>query len=142
MYHDIGKMVKPKLFIENQLGAKNPHDSMTPEDSRYVVLAHVTDGLELARKYALPKAVRDFIPMHQGTTLMAYFYSKAIQRDGNQEYVMIMNASGQSTRVNVTSGQTTDGLTIVTGDLEEGQTIDLNVSSTVLPRGPGGNFGG
>ncbi|MFN8373197.1 MAG: efflux RND transporter periplasmic adaptor subunit [Anaerolineae bacterium] len=68
--------------------------------------------------------------------------TQAIQRDGNQEYVMIMNASGQSTRVNVTSGQTTDGLTIVTGDLEEGQTIDLNVSSTVLPRGPGGNFGG
>ncbi|MDX2105646.1 MAG: HDIG domain-containing protein [Candidatus Melainabacteria bacterium] len=84
MYHDIGKMVKPKLFIENQLGAKNPHDLMTPEDSRDVVLAHVTDGLELARKYALPKAVRDFIPMHQGTTLMAYFYSKAIQRDGKE----------------------------------------------------------
>ncbi len=84
MYHDIGKMVKPKLFIENQLGAKNPHDSMTPEDSRDVVLAHVTDGIELARKYALPKAVRDFIPMHQGTTLMAYFYSKACQRDGKE----------------------------------------------------------
>lgn len=82
MYHDIGKMVKPKLFIENQLGAKNPHDSMSPEDSRDVVLAHVTDGIELARKHALPKAVRDFIPMHQGTTLMAYFYSKACQRDG------------------------------------------------------------
>jgi len=84
MYHDVGKMVKPKLFIENQLGAKNPHDSMTPEDSRDVVLAHVTDGIELARKYALPKAVRDFIPMHQGTTLMAYFYSKACQRDGKE----------------------------------------------------------
>lgn len=84
MYHDIGKMVKPKLFIENQLGAKNPHDTMTPEDSRDVVLAHVTDGIELAKKYALPKAVRDFIPMHQGTTLMAYFYSKACQRDGKE----------------------------------------------------------
>ncbi len=84
MYHDVGKMVKPKLFIENQLGAKNPHDTMTPEDSRDVVLAHVTDGIELAKKYALPKAVRDFIPMHQGTTLMAYFYSKACQRDGKE----------------------------------------------------------
>lgn len=84
MYHDVGKMVKPKLFIENQLGAKNPHDTMSPEDSRDVVLAHVTDGIELARKHALPKAVRDFIPMHQGTTLMAYFYSKACQRDGKE----------------------------------------------------------
>lgn len=82
MYHDIGKMVKAKFFIENQLGATNPHDSMTPEESRDRVLAHVTDGIELAKKYSLPKAVEDFIPMHQGTTLMAYFYHKACQRDG------------------------------------------------------------
>lgn len=82
LYHDVGKMVRPKFFIENQLGAVNPHDSMSPEDSRDRVLAHVTDGLELARKYSLPKAVSDFIPMHQGTTLMAYFYHKACERDG------------------------------------------------------------
>jgi len=82
LYHDIGKMVKAKFFIENQLGAANPHDSMTPEESRDRVLAHVTDGIELAKKYSLPKAVEDFIPMHQGTTLMAYFYHKACQRDG------------------------------------------------------------
>lgn len=82
LYHDIGKMVRPRYFIENQLGAKNPHDSMTPEESRDRVLAHVTDGIELAKKYALPKVVQDFIPMHQGTTLMAYFYHKACQRDG------------------------------------------------------------
>jgi len=81
-YHDVGKMVRPKYFIENQLGATNPHDSMTPEQSRERVLAHVTDGLDLARQYALPKAVQDFIPMHQGTSLMAYFYHKACLRDG------------------------------------------------------------
>ncbi|HNG22218.1 MAG TPA: HDIG domain-containing protein, partial [Candidatus Obscuribacter sp.] len=82
LYHDIGKMVRPKYFIENQLGATNPHDSMSPEDSRARVLAHVTDGIALAQKYALPKAIQDFIPMHQGTTLMAYFYHKACTRDG------------------------------------------------------------
>lgn len=82
LYHDIGKMVRPRYFIENQLGAKNPHDSMTPEESRDRVLAHVTDGIELSKKYALPRVVQDFIPMHQGTTLMAYFYHKACQRDG------------------------------------------------------------
>jgi putative nucleotidyltransferase with HDIG domain len=81
-YHDVGKMVRPKFFIENQLGATNPHDSMTPEQSRERVLAHVTDGLSLAKQYALPKAVQDFIPMHQGTSLMAYFYHKACMRDG------------------------------------------------------------
>jgi len=81
-YHDVGKMMKPKYFIENQLGDKNPHDSMQPEDSRARVLAHVTDGLILAKEYKLPKAVQDFIPMHQGTSLMAYFYHKACVRDG------------------------------------------------------------
>jgi putative nucleotidyltransferase with HDIG domain len=82
LYHDIGKMVRPKYFIENQLGDKNPHDTMTPEESRERVLGHVTDGVALANKYALPKAVKDFIPMHQGTCLMAYFYHKACLRDG------------------------------------------------------------
>jgi putative nucleotidyltransferase with HDIG domain len=81
-YHDIGKMVRPRFFIENQLGDKNPHDTMTPEESRERVLAHVTDGLDLAKEYNLPKAVQDFIPMHQGTSLMAYFYHKACVRDG------------------------------------------------------------
>ncbi len=81
-YHDVGKMVRPKYFIENQLGDKNPHDSMSPEDSRDRVLAHVTDGIALAKEYGLPQAVQDFIPMHQGTSLMAYFYHKACLRDG------------------------------------------------------------
>lgn len=85
LYHDIGKMARPKFFIENQLGAKNPHDEMTPEESRERVLAHVTDGIDIAVKYRLPKAVQDFIPMHQGTSLMAYFYHKACVRDGAEK---------------------------------------------------------
>lgn len=82
LYHDIGKMVRPRYFIENQLGDKNPHDEITPEESRDRVLAHVTDGMVLAAKHGIPKAVQDFIPQHQGTTLMAYFYHKACLRDG------------------------------------------------------------
>jgi putative nucleotidyltransferase with HDIG domain len=85
LYHDIGKMARPKYFIENQLGAKNPHDEMTPEESRERVLAHVTDGIDIAEKHRLPKAVQDFIPMHQGTSLMAYFYHKACVRDGAEK---------------------------------------------------------
>lgn len=84
MYHDIGKMVTPRFFIENQLGDKNPHDEISPEESRAKVLAHVTNGIDLARKYGLPKAVKDFIPEHQGTTVMAYFYHKACLRDGHE----------------------------------------------------------
>lgn len=82
LYHDIGKLVRPVYFIENQLGNKNPHDEITPEESRDRVLAHVTDGITLAHKYGLPKLVQDFIPQHQGTTVMAYFYHKACLRDG------------------------------------------------------------
>lgn len=82
LYHDVGKMARPRYFIENQLGDKNPHDSMSPEQSRERVLAHVTDGLVLAQKHAIPKAIQDFIPMHQGTSLMAYFFHKACLRDG------------------------------------------------------------
>jgi putative nucleotidyltransferase with HDIG domain len=82
LYHDIGKMVRPVYFIENQLGAANPHDSIEPEESRDRVLAHVTDGVVLAEKNGLPKLVTDFIPQHQGTSIMAYFYHKACQRDG------------------------------------------------------------
>ena len=82
LYHDLGKSADPKYFIENQLGAKNPHDDLSPEESREKVLNHVKDGIEIALKEGLPKAIRDFIPMHQGTSLMAYFYHKACVRDG------------------------------------------------------------
>ncbi|MBX9685781.1 MAG: HDIG domain-containing protein [Candidatus Obscuribacterales bacterium] len=84
MYHDIGKMVTPRYFIENQLGDKNPHDFIPPEESRAKVLAHVTNGIALAQKYGLPKAIQAFIPEHQGTTVMAYFYHKACMRDGSE----------------------------------------------------------
>jgi putative nucleotidyltransferase with HDIG domain len=82
LYHDIGKAVQPRYFIENQLGDKNPHDDISPEESRDRVLAHVTNGIALAKKHGLPKALRDFIPMHQGTSLIAYFFHKACLRDG------------------------------------------------------------
>jgi cyclic-di-AMP phosphodiesterase PgpH len=85
MYHDIGKMVTPRYFIENQLGDKNPHDFIPPEESRAKVFAHVTNGLALAQKYGLPRAVQAFIPEHQGTTVMAYFYHKACLRDGSDK---------------------------------------------------------
>lgn len=85
IYHDIGKMVTPRFFIENQLGDKNPHDFIPPEESRARVLAHVTNGIELAQKYGLPEQVQAFIPEHQGTTIMAYFYHKACMRDGKDK---------------------------------------------------------
>jgi hypothetical protein len=76
-YHDIGKIVQPEFFIENQNNRENPHDSMDPTSSCELLKAHVRDGIEIAEQYRLPKAVIDLIAEHHGTTVLEAFYSKA-----------------------------------------------------------------
>lgn len=76
-YHDIGKMKKPQYFIENQQGAANPHDRLTPSMSALVVESHVRDGIEMGLAHGLPKAIVDVIPQHHGTRLISFFYTKA-----------------------------------------------------------------
>ncbi len=77
-YHDIGKLAMPGNYIENMLdGSPSPHDSLAPAASAQIIRAHVTNGLDLARKYRLPSVVRDFIPQHHGTRLVTYFYRRA-----------------------------------------------------------------
>lgn len=73
LYHDIGKMVNPAFFTENQSGV-NPHKSLSYEQSAQVIISHVTDGLKLAEKHNLPKVIRDFICTHHGEGLTKYFY--------------------------------------------------------------------
>ncbi len=81
LYHDIGKMHDPLGFIENQMGAPNKHDAIDdPWISAAIIKKHVTEGIEMARKYGLPQVIRDFIPEHQGTLLISYFYYQAKQR--------------------------------------------------------------
>ncbi|MGL5942462.1 MAG: HD family phosphohydrolase [Waterburya sp.] len=81
LYHDIGKMHDPMSFIENQMGSPNKHDEIDdPWLSAEIIKKHVTEGLVMARRYRLPKAIRDFIPEHQGTLLIAYFYHQAKQQ--------------------------------------------------------------
>ena len=81
LYHDIGKMHDPLGFIENQMGGPNKHDLIdNPWKSAAIIKKHVTEGIVMARKYRLPKAVQSFIPEHQGTMLIAYFYHQAQQR--------------------------------------------------------------
>ncbi len=85
LYHDIGKMHDPLGFIENQMGTPNKHDEIDdPWKSAEIIKKHVTEGLVMARKYGLPKAIRDFIPEHQGTLLIAYFYHQAQERAESQ----------------------------------------------------------
>jgi cyclic-di-AMP phosphodiesterase PgpH len=80
-YHDIGKMARPGFFIENQLSGTNPHDGLDPVSSAEILQEHVAHGIELGRRYRLPERVRDFIPEHHGTRLVAYFYRLAAQQD-------------------------------------------------------------
>ncbi|MDP2950015.1 MAG: HDIG domain-containing protein [Chloroflexota bacterium] len=78
-YHDIGKMIRPSFYIENQLDSRNPHERLDPYTSARIISAHVKAGMELARKYRLPTKVRAFISEHHGTRLVTYFYRKASQ---------------------------------------------------------------
>ena len=82
-YHDIGKVLQPGFYIENQMGGMNPHDGMDPRASARVIAEHVRGGVELADREGLPRRVRDFIPEHHGTRLIPYFYRIASQRDPN-----------------------------------------------------------
>lgn len=80
-YHDIGKTVKPQFFIENQMGIVNPHDNLDPETSRDIILAHVTDGVKMLEEQRIPQEIIDIAAQHHGTTLLKYFYYKAIEKD-------------------------------------------------------------
>ena len=79
-FHDIGKMLKPQYFIENQSKGDNRHDSLVPAMSTLVIIAHVKDGSDLARQNRLPDSIIDFIQQHHGTTLVEYFYRQANQK--------------------------------------------------------------
>jgi putative nucleotidyltransferase with HDIG domain len=82
-YHDIGKMLKPGYFIENQwAGDRNVHDRLTPSMSRLVLVSHVRDGIDLGRRHGLPDDIIDMIPQHHGTRVINYFYAKAKESQG------------------------------------------------------------
>ena len=80
LFHDIGKMVKPDYFVENQRGGLNPHDEKNPSMSALVIKAHVKEGVEIARKHKLPRVIVDVIRQHHGTSLIQYFFHEAKQR--------------------------------------------------------------
>ncbi len=81
LYHDIGKMNNPTYFTENQVTSINPHDDLDPKESAKIIINHVIEGIELARKFNLPDRVIDFIRTHHGTNLVYYFYKKQQKLD-------------------------------------------------------------
>jgi len=81
-YHDIGKMKNPLAFIENQAGAANIHDDLDPETSARIIAGHIRDGIDLGYEFGLPVQIIGFIPQHHGTSVMSYFYGKALRELG------------------------------------------------------------
>jgi putative nucleotidyltransferase with HDIG domain len=90
LYHDAGKTLHPQFFVENQLDGNNIHESLSPEESARIIINHIGDGLEMARRHRLPSSVRAFIPEHHGTLRAMYQYTRALQAAG-----------GDATRVDV-----------------------------------------
>lgn len=84
LYHDIGKVLNPTFFTENQSGM-NPHDSLTEERSAQIIINHVSDGMRLAEKSHLPRVIREFISTHHGRSLVKYFYVQACNRLGEDK---------------------------------------------------------
>ena len=80
LFHDIGKMKKPEYFVENQIDIGNKHDQLPPRKSAKIIIDHVNYGVELAKQYKLPNRMMDVILMHHGTTLVQYFYNKALEQ--------------------------------------------------------------
>ena len=85
LYHDIGKMVNPNYFTENQSTGINPHDELTSKESAQIITDHVINGIEIARKNNLPDRVIDFIRTHHGTSVVYYFYMKEKKINENVE---------------------------------------------------------
>ena len=82
LYHDIGKMVNPTYFTENQMSSINSHDELDPKESAKIIIDHVIIGIEIAKKNKLPDRIIDFIRTHHGTRLVYYFYSKENEKSG------------------------------------------------------------
>ncbi|WP_407941594.1 HD family phosphohydrolase [Metabacillus schmidteae] len=78
-YHDIGKTKRPQYFIENQMNIENPHNKLSAQLSKNIIIAHVTDGVDMLKKHKMPKEFIDIAEQHHGTTLLKYFYHQAKQ---------------------------------------------------------------
>lgn len=85
LYHDIGKSKNPQFFIENQISGHNPHDELSPKESAKIIINHVIDGVEMAKKQNLPEILIDFIRTHHGTSMTRYFYNTLKNEIGEEK---------------------------------------------------------
>ena len=92
-FHDIGKMLKPAYFVENQGQDANRHESLVPAMSTLIIIAHIKDGADLARQHHVPQPIIDFIQQHHGTTLVEYFYRRANEQCEKNPYATTVDES-------------------------------------------------
>jgi putative nucleotidyltransferase with HDIG domain len=93
-FHDIGKMLKPHYFVENQIGSANRHANLAPAMSTLIIIGHVKDGVDLGRQHHLPEPIIDLIAQHHGTTLVEYFYHEANRRnDANPDGSTVLESA-------------------------------------------------
>lgn len=79
LYHDVGKLRRPHFYTENQFSEENPHDKISPHLSYLIIVSHVRDGVELLHEYGIPRAIEPFVSEHHGTTVLTYFYKRALE---------------------------------------------------------------
>ena len=148
-YHDIGKMKRPRFFIENQMGLENPHDKLAPSLSTRIIHSHVKDGIEMAKQAKLPDILIDFIAQHHGTALVGYFYHQACARSAEpvfeedfrypgpkpqtRETAVLMLCDGLEAAARTLSQPTPEKLTelvnkMVKHNLDDGQLDDSGLS--------------
>lgn len=98
MYHDIGKMIKPQYFIENQGSAENPHDKLSPSMSAMVIKEHVWGGIQMGKEHRIPRVILSGIPEHHGTSLITYFHNRHLQNqlDLGAKGEKIYNSAGEA----------------------------------------------
>jgi cyclic-di-AMP phosphodiesterase PgpH len=153
LYHDVGKVVNPMFFIENQVpGMQNPHDKLEATASAQIIIRHVPDGLELARKHRIPRRIQDFIAEHHGTMITRYQYAKAVEaangdesevneaqfqypgpRPGSRESAILMLADGSEARVRAENPKDDDELrkivkSVVDNRISGGQLDNTNMT--------------
>ena len=154
LYHDIGKMVNPTYFTENQMSSINSHDELDPKESAEIIIAHVINGIEIAKKNNLPDRIIDFIRTHHGTSLVYYFYSKENEKSGialkedfsypgptpfSKETAILMMADSVEAASKSLKEPTSSMLDnfvekIIDGQLNQGQFLNANITLKEIQR--------
>jgi len=148
LYHDIGKMTNPTMFTENQVNSVNTHNELEPKESARIIVGHVLDGIEIARKNNIPDRVIDFIRTHHGTSIVYYFYKKELEQQGaadktdfqypgpipfSKETAILMMADSTEAASKSLKDPTSTKIDafvekIIDGQMEQGQFLNANIT--------------